>query len=54
MTDGSTPMTRFKAIECIEGWRKRTPSFAPMEKLFQFRMALSVVWVTERDVGEIL
>jgi len=25
-----------------------------MEKLFQFRMALSVVWVTERDVGEIV
>jgi hypothetical protein len=45
-------MTRFKAIEDTEGWIKCTASFAAMEKLFQFRMALSEAWAMERVVGE--
>jgi hypothetical protein len=46
MVDGSIPSTRFKAMELTEGCTKRTASSAPIEKLFQFRMALSVVcWI---------
>ncbi len=44
------PVTRFKVTDELVGWMKRVCSSAPMEKLCQLMMALSVDWVTVSSV----
>ncbi len=46
MREGSLPSTRFSATAFAFGCTKRTPAFAPMSKLCQLRIALSLPWCT--------